>query len=184
MRDKRSSRAASTLLSMLLINMTIVKAPMNGLSSGQATTSRSKKRPEQLDRPARAVIFENARAPTKNHAKTLGWVELPQEATKETRPSPCRSPKHGEGKQDLPQLELGQRGYHLMRPTHPMKITGVWENAEGSKPTSHLDMTCYREDISSNRPAAGQMLESDDCSGKRTGVRSRVSWRKPETSKT
>ena len=64
------------LLSMLLINMTRVKAPMNGLSSGQATTSYSEKIPEKVDRPARAAIFETARAPTKDHAKTPGWVEL------------------------------------------------------------------------------------------------------------
>ena len=85
------------LLSMLLINMTRVKAPMSGLSSGQVTTICFKKRPEKIDYPATAVIFENAYAPMKNHTKTLGWVELPQEANKNTRPSLCQSPKHWEG---------------------------------------------------------------------------------------
>ena len=68
----KSSRAASALLSILLINMTRVKAPMNGLSLGQATTSYFEKRPEKVDRPARAVIFKTARAAsTKDHVETL-----------------------------------------------------------------------------------------------------------------
>ena len=64
-------------LVMYFVNMTIVKALMNGLSSRQATTSYFEKRPEKVDHPVRAVIFETARAaPTKDHAVTQGWVEL------------------------------------------------------------------------------------------------------------
>ena len=64
-----------------------------------------------------------------------------------------------------------------------MKITGVWENAEGSEPTPRLDTTCCREDNSSIRLALGQMLKLEDWNGKHTGVRSHVSWRKPAPSK-
>ena len=90
----------------------------------------------------------------------------------------------GGGEQDLPRLESGQRGYCQIRPTHPMKITGVWENAEGSESTPRLDTTCSREDNSSDRPAAGQMLKLEDWNGKHTGVRSLVSWRTPAPTKT
>ena len=88
---------------------------MNGLSSGQATTSYFEKTPEKVDRPARAVIFETARAaPTKDHAETQGWVEL-KKATKDTRPSPCGGPEYWASltpsEQELPRLESGRRGY-------------------------------------------------------------------------
>ena len=156
---------------------------MNGLSSGQATTSYSEKRPEKVDRPARAVIFETARAPTKDHAEILGWVDF-HEADKDTRQSPCWSPKHGVSKQELPQLESGRREYRQMRTTHPMKKTGVWDSAEGSEPTTHLETTCCREDTISDRLAVGQVLKLEDWSGKRTGVWSPVIWRESATSKT
>ena len=93
---------------------------MNGLPSKQATTSHFVNRAERLDRPADAVIFETARAPTKDHAETprsrivlyvnawpgrntgcQAWVGL-QEATKDTRPSPYGSSEHWVSEHELP----------------------------------------------------------------------------------
>ena len=94
------------LLSMLLLNMIRVKAPMKGLPSEQATTSCFKKRPEKVDRPTRAVIFETARAPTKDHANTEGRVEL-HEPPRTPGRHPVEAQSMGEANRSYPDWNRG-----------------------------------------------------------------------------
>ena len=70
--------------------MTKKKAPIIGLSSGQAAT-RFKKRPK-VDRPADAVISETARAPTKDTVESRAGYCC--KTINHTRPAPCGGPEH------------------------------------------------------------------------------------------